>query len=733
MPYWFQPTTVELEIGGKPLSIETGKIAKQAAGAAVVRYGDTVVLVTVTSAKPREGIDFFPLTVDYVEKYSAAGKIPGGFFKREARLSDREILVCRFIDRACRPLFAEGYRDETQIIATVLAADGENSADIPAFIGASVALSISDIPFLGPIAAVRLAKLDGQLVVNPITAQREPSSLDLIVAGSRQALVMVEGGAKQLPEAEILEALQRGHREILPLIELQEELVRRVGQKKRSVAVPAVETELRGRVRAASESGLRDALALREKHERYGRAAEVEKRVVEEFTAPYLREKVALDSLEAVESRRDGLRHLSSTVKDELHEVRSGLMRERLLGDGVRIDGRGPRDVRPIACEVRAVPRAHGAALFTRGETQALVYATLGSPGEAQTIDAMTERSYKRFMLHYNFPPFSVGEARFLRGPSRRDIGHGHLAERAVQAVLPPDEDFPYTVRVVSEVLESNGSSSMATVCGATLSLLDAGVELQAPVAGIAMGLVEDGDRRVILSDILGDEDHLGDMDFKVAGTRTGITAVQMDIKIRSVDWKVMEQALEQARAGRLHILDCMESETRAELPGLTPRRELSPWAPRSEQFMIKPDRIRDIIGPGGRVIRAIQDTTGAKIDVEDDGQVTVFAPNAEALAKARAMVDELTQEAELDKVYLGKVKRITDFGAFVEIFPGTDGLIHISHMAEGRVERVTDVVKEGDEVLAKCIDIDPSGRIRLSRKEALADALAQQQAPSEI
>jgi len=732
MPYWFQPTRVELELGGKPLSIETGKIAKQAAGAAVVRYGDTVVLVTVTTAKPREGIDFFPLTVDYVEKYSAAGKIPGGFFKREARLSDREILVCRFIDRACRPLFAEGYRDETQIIATVLAADGENPADVPAFIGASAALSISDVPFLGPIAAVRLAKIDGQLVVNPTTAQREPSSLDLIVAGSRQALVMVEGGAKQLPESEILEALQRGHREILPLIELQEELVRRVGQKKRSVAVPAAETELRSRVRAAAETGLREALAQREKHERYGRAAEVEKRVVEEFTAPYLSEKVALDSLEAVEARREGLRKLSSTVKDELHEVRSGLMRERLLGDGVRIDGRSPRDVRPIACEVRAVPRAHGAALFTRGETQALVYATLGSPGEAQTIDAMTERSYKRFMLHYNFPPFSVGEARFLRGPSRRDIGHGHLAERAVQAILPPDEAFPYTVRVVSEVLESNGSSSMATVCGATLALLDAGVELQAPVAGIAMGLVEDGDRRVILSDILGDEDHLGDMDFKVAGTRTGITAVQMDIKIRSVDWKVMEQALEQARAGRLHILDCMESETRAELPGLTPRRELSPWAPRSEQFMIKPDRIRDIIGPGGRVIRAIQDTTGAKIDVEDDGQVTVFAPNAEALAKARAMVDELTQEAELDRVYLGKVKRITDFGAFVEIFPGTDGLIHISHMAEGRVERVTDVVKEGDEVLAKCIDIDPSGRIRLSRKEALADALAQQQAPQE-
>ena len=732
MPYWFQPTTVELEIGGRPLRIETGKIAKQAAGAAVVRYGDTVVLVTVSTATPREGIDFFPLTVDYVEKYSAAGKIPGGFFKREARLSDREILVCRFIDRACRPLFADGYRDETQIIATVLAADGENAADIPAFIGASVALAISDVPFLGPIAALRLAKVDGQLVLNPTTAQRETSALDLVVAGSRQALVMVEGAAKQLPEPEILEALQRAHREILPLIDIQEELVRRVGRKKRSVSVPAAETELRGKVRTAAEAGMREAILIREKHERYGKLGEVEKRTLEQFTAPFLREKVAFDSLEAVETRRDGMRRLSATVKDELHELRSALLRDRLLDEGVRIDGRGPKDVRPIACEVRAVPRAHGAALFTRGETQALVYSTLGSPGEAQTIDAMTERSYKRFMLHYNFPPFSVGEARFLRGPSRRDIGHGNLAERAIQAVLPPDEEFPYTLRVVSEVLESNGSSSMATVCGATLSLLDAGVELQAPVAGIAMGLVEDGDRRVILSDILGDEDHLGDMDFKVAGTRTGITAVQMDIKIRSVDWKVMEQVLDQARAGRLHILDCMESETRAEIPGLTPRRELSPWAPRSEQIMIKPDRIRDIIGPGGRVIRAIQDTTGAKIDVEDDGQVTVFAPNAEALAKARAMVDELTQEAELDKIYVGKVKRITDFGAFVEIFPGTDGLIHISHMAEGRVERVTDVVKEGDEVLAKCIDIDPSGRIRLSRKEALADALAQQQPPRE-
>jgi polyribonucleotide nucleotidyltransferase len=732
MPYWFQPHTVELEIGGRLLRVETGKLAKQAAGAAVVTYGDTVVLVTVATATPREGIDFFPLTVDYVEKFSAAGKIPGGFFKREARLSDREILVCRFIDRACRPLFADGYRDETQIIATVLAADGENPSDIAAFVGASAALTVSDVPFLGPIAAVRLGHVDGELVVNPTTSQREQSQLDLVVAGSRQALVMVEGAAKQLAEAEILGALQRAHREILPLLDIQEQLARAVGRPKRSVSLPAEDVELRRRVREAAEADLRAALAQREKHERYGQLAVVEKRVLEQFTAPFAAEKVAFDSLEAVEARRDGLRKLTSSVKHELHEIRSELMRERLLQDGARIDGRSPTDVRPIACEVRAVPRAHGAALFTRGETQALVYTTLGSPGEAQTIDAMTERSYKRFLLHYNFPPFSVGEARFLRGPSRRDIGHGHLAERAVQAVLPPEEEFPYTVRVVSEVLESNGSSSMATVCGATLSLLDAGVELQAPVAGIAMGLVEEGDRRVILSDILGDEDHLGDMDFKVAGTRRGITAVQMDIKIRSVDWKVMEQALDQARAGRLHILDCMEAETAAEIPGLTPRRDLSPWAPRSEQLMIKPDRIRDVIGPGGRVIRAIQDTTGAKIDVEDDGQVTVFAPNAEALQKARAMIDELTQEAELDKIYVGKVKRITDFGAFVEIFPGTDGLIHISHLAEGRVDRVTDVLKEGDEVLAKCIDIDPSGRIRLSRKEALADALADARPPEE-
>jgi polyribonucleotide nucleotidyltransferase len=714
MPYWFQSTTVELELGGRPLRIETGKIAKQAAGAAVVRYGDTVVLVTVTTATPREGIDFFPLTVDYVEKFSAAGTIPGGFFKREARLSDREILVCRFIDRACRPLFADGYRDETQIIATVLAADGETSADIPAFLGASAALSISDVPFLGPIAALRLGKLDGQLVVNPTSTQREQSTLDLVVAGSRQALVMVEGAAKQLPESEILEALQRGHREIVPLIELQEELVRRVGQRKRAVAVPAVETELRGKVRTAAEPDMRQAILIKEKHDRYGKLAEVEKRVAEQFTAPFLREKVAFDSLEAVEARRDGLRRLSATVKDELHELRSALLRDRLLDEGVRIDGRGPKDVRPIACEVRAVPRAHGAALFTRGETQALVYSTLGSPGEAQTIDAMTERSYKRFMLHYNFPPFSVGEARFLRGPSRRDIGHGHLAERAIQAVLPPDEDFPYTVRVVSEVLESNGSSSMATVCGGSLALMDAGVPMKAPCAGVAMGLIKEGDKVAVLTDILGSEDHLGDMDFKVAGTEKGITSIQMDIKIEGLDLEIMKQALEKARKGRLHILKEMAKQLAA------PRTELSKYAPRIFTMQIKPDKIGDVIGPKGKTIRGIQDATGAKISIEDSGVVTISAVGGEAGEKARAMVAAITTEPEVGRTYEGPVKSTTAFGAFVEILPGVEGLLHISELQHGRTEKTEDVVKKGDIVQVKLLEVDERGRMKLSRKALL-------------
>ncbi len=725
MPYWFHAESVTAEIGGRTLRIETGKLAKQAAGACVVTYGDTAVLATVACAKPREGVDFFPLTVDFVEKTSAAGKIPGGFFKREARLSDREILVCRFIDRACRPLFDDGYRDETQIICTVLAADGVNSPDIPAFIGASAALSISGLPFNGPIGAVRVGRVGGDFVTNPTPEQKEGSDFDLVVAGSRKALVMVEGGADEATEPEVLSALQFAHGEILPLLDVQEELVKKAGKPRMVMPDSADHSALEQRIRGAAEAKLSEAVRITTKAERYAAIDEVESAVVDEIVSEYRKEKVPLDSLEAVEERRAGLRELSGNTKHILHDLRSELMRERILAEGVRIDGRSAKDIRPIAAEVRAFPRAHGAALFTRGETQALVYATLGSASDAQTIDALTERTQKRFMLHYNFPPFSVGEARFLRGASRREIGHGHLAERAIAQVLPDEEDFPYTVRVVSETLESNGSSSMASVCGATLALLDAGVELKAPVAGIAMGLIEDGDRYAVLSDILGDEDHLGDMDFKVAGTTKGVTALQMDIKIDAVNWKVMEEALAQAKEGRLHILSCMESETRELLGGeFAAREDLSEWAPRLEVLQVKPDRIRDIIGPGGRVIRGIQDMTGAKVDIDDSGEVTIFSPDRAALERAQAMIEELTQEAELGKTYWGKVKRVTDFGAFVEIFPGTDGLIHISHLAEARVEKVTDVVAEGDEVLAKCIDIDPSGRIRLSRKEALAEAM---------
>jgi len=724
--YWFESTSVSFEVGGRTVTLETGRVAKQAAGAVLVTCGETVVLVTATRAKPREGIDFFPLTVDYVEKFSAAGKIPGGFFKREGRLSDREVLVSRFIDRSIRPLFPESYRDETQIIATVLSADGENPPDLAAFVGASAALSLSEMPFIGPISAVRVGRIGGEFVINPPPSELPNSDLELVVAGSENALVMVEGSARELPEADMLAALELAHRALRTSIEAQKELQRRAGKKKLVVAAREDRAALEAEVRRRAEARLAEAVRIREKEARYTAIAEVEKEVVDALVTAYRNERVAFDSLEALEARRAGGARLAVQVKEVLHDLRYDLVRARILDEGVRIDGRGTRDIRPIACEVRTLPRPHGVALFTRGETQALVLATLGGRSDSQTIDAPTTRSSKTFYLHYNFPPFSVGEARMQRGPGRREVGHGNLAERALQAVLPPLEDFPYTIRVVSEVLESNGSSSMASVCGGSLALMDAGVPVRAPVAGIAMGLIQHQGRVAVLSDILGDEDHLGDMDFKVAGTPNGITAVQMDIKIESVDWAVMRNALEQAREGRLHILDCMARETEAELHGFRPRPQLSRYAPRVQVILIKPDRIRDVIGPGGKVIRAIQETTNTKIDIDDSGRVTIFSPDSEALVRAQQMVQELTQEAELDRIYVGKVKRITDFGAFVEIFPGTDGLIHISHLAEGRVEKVTDVVTEGDEVICKCIDIDPSGRIRLSRKEALADAQSQ-------
>jgi polyribonucleotide nucleotidyltransferase len=728
MPSWFKETTVTIELGGRPLTIETGRIAKQAAGAVLVTQGDTVVLVTTVHSKPRAGIDFFPLTVDVVEKFAAAGKIPGGFFKREGRLSDREVLNSRFIDRAIRPLFEDGYNDDTMVTATVLSADPECPVDILAFIGASAALSISEIPFNNPIAAVRVARIGGELIINPTPEQLPDSDIEFIVAGHRGSIVMVEGGAKQVPEAEVLAALKFGHEALLPIIDIIEDLKAQVGVQKIVPAAAEDLTELWADIRGKAEARLSEAYQIKEKFARAKGVKVIEKEIVKEYVEEYTKAPVEIKSLGDYESRANGLKSLTRNVKDILHDLGAEIVRERVMSSNERIDGRGPSDIRQIAADVRVVPRPHGVSLFTRGETQAMVTTTLGSGFDEQTIDGMGGRFKKTFMLHYNFPAFSVGEARPLRGPGRREVGHGTLAERAITPVLPEHEDFPYTIRVVSETLESNGSSSMAAVCGSTLSLLDAGVPLKSPVAGIAMGLITDGSRTVVLSDILGDEDHLGDMDFKVAGSNEGITALQMDIKVKEINWDILEKALAQAREGRLHILDCMNKDTEAELHGLQPRAELHDFAPRLEVLFVKPDRIRDIIGPGGKVIRAIQETTGAKIDVDDSGRCSVFGPNADAVKVALSMVEELTQEAEIGRVYLAKVKRIADFGAFAEIFPGTDGLIHISHLAAGRVDNVTDVLNEGDEVLAKCIDIDPAGRIRLSRKEALADLAAREE-----
>ncbi len=725
MPYWFEPTSVSVEVGGREMTIETGKIAKQAAGSVTVTFGDTVVLVTAVHSSPRPGIDFFPLTVDFVEKFAASGKIPGGFFKREGRLADREVLVSRFIDRSIRPLFADGYNDDTQVTATVLSYDPEYPADMCAFVGASAALSISEIPFLGPIGAVRIGRIDGDWAINPAPEDLEESDLELIVAGNEKSIVMVEGGAQQLPEDEVLSALKHAHGEIQPIIVAIAELQAKVGKEKLVMPEAEDKSALEKRIEEMAGDKLAEAFQIKEKKKRNDAVKAAEKEVKDALLEEFRNEPFEAKTLADFEARQSELKKLQGNVGNILHDFGGELMRERVMATGERIDGRASDEIRPIAVEVRPFPRPHGVALFTRGETQAVVTATLGSGFDEQTIDGMGGRWKKTFMLHYNFPPFSVGEARPLRGPGRREVGHGTLAERALSQVLPDHEEFPYTIRVVSETLESNGSSSMAAVCGSTLSLLDAGVPLKAPVAGIAMGLITDGKRTVILSDILGDEDHLGDMDFKVAGSREGITALQMDIKVTEIDWDIMEKALGQAKQGRLHILDCMDKDTASELHGLKSRDDLHEFAPRMETLQVKPDRIRDIIGPGGKVIRAIQETTGAKIDVDDSGSVSVFGPDGASVAQAMSMVEELTQEAEIGRIYLAKVKRIADFGAFAEIFPGTDGLIHISHLAEGRVDKVTDILEEGDEVLAKCIDIDPSGRIRLSRKEALADQAA--------
>lgn len=689
---------VELEYHGRPLSVEVGKIAKQADGSALIRYGETVVLVTAVAAREgRKNLDFFPLTVDYQEKTFAAGKIPGGFFKREGRPSEKEILTCRLIDRSLRPLFPDGFRCETQIIATVLSVDKENDPDVVAMLGASVALEVSDIPFKGPIAGVRVGRVGGQWVINPTQTQLLESDINIYLTGSRDSIVMVEGGAWVVPEDDVLEALFRGHDAIQTLLDLQEEIRREVGRAKRPVPEVTQDSALVQRVRELAQAKIEKALSTSEKQERVRRLAEVKAEVLSQALQEY--------------PEREG------EIRAVFSEIESNHLRRLIVQERVRIDGRGLKDIRPITCEVQLLPRTHGSALFTRGETQALVVTTLGTGMDEQKIDALMGEFYRKFMLHYNFPPYSVGEVKFLRGPGRREIGHGALAERALLPVLPEHEKFPYTIRIVSEIMESNGSTSMATVCGGSLSLMDAGVPIEAAVGGVAMGLIKEGEEVRILSDILGDEDHLGDMDFKVAGTRKGITALQMDIKIGGVTREIMKEALYQAREGRLTILEVMEGTL------TEPRKELSRHAPRIITLHVKQDKIREIIGPGGKTIRAIVEQTGVKIDVEDDGTVTIASSDDSAAKKAVEIIQGITAEAEIGKIYKGKVMRIMDFGAFVEILPGTDGLVHISQLAPERVNRVTDILREGDEVMVKVLDVDRQGKIRLSRKEALADS----------
>ena len=685
---------LSIEVGGKTLTIETGELARQADGAVVVQYGETVVLVTAVSLdKTRPGIDFFPLTVNYQEMTYAAGRIPGGFFKREGRPSDRETLASRFIDRTIRPLFPKEFQNETQIIATVLSADQENDPAIFGMIGASAALAVSDIPFMGATGGVRVGRVDGSLICNPTTSQLETSDINLIIAGNREGITMVEGGCTVVTEKEVLEALLFGYETLTATLEIQEKLASLVGRAKREI-VPGEDGEWVDRVRSYAASALQEAYSIGPKLERQSRLKEILEETVEELAG----------------EDEEG----QGTVRDAMKKVERSLVREMMLRENRRIDGRGFSDVRPISCEVGILPRTHGSALFTRGETQVLAVTTFGTGSDEQKIESIAGETYKTFMLHYNFPPFCVGEVAMLRAPSRREVGHGALAERAILSVLPSSEEFPYTIRMVSEVLESNGSSSMATVCGGSLSLMDAGVPIKAAVGGIAMGLVKEGERIEILSDILGDEDHLGDMDFKVAGTEEGITALQMDIKMPGLSREILEKALQQAREGRLHILGKMKEAI------AKPREEISVHAPRIKTIEVKPDKIRDVIGPGGRNIRSIIEETGVKIDVEDSGLVKIASPNMEAVEEAIAMVKRLTQEVEVGGLYLGRVKRIMDFGAIVEIFSGVDGLVHISQVANERIRAVSDVLKEGEEVLVKVLEIEANGRIRLSRKAAL-------------
>jgi polyribonucleotide nucleotidyltransferase len=698
----------DLDINSASLSFETGKYAKQADGAVLVRMGDSVVLVTAcAAANPREGIDFLPLTVDYKEYTYASGRIPGGFFKREGKPSEKEVLTSRCIDRPIRPLFPAGWRHETQIIALVLSADANYDPDVLAISGASAALALSSIPFQKTIAGVRVGKLDGQYVINPTYEQRKKSTLDLVIAGSKDGLVMVEAGAKEVPEEEIVQALDAGHSAIKRIVDTIDALAKETGKPKRQVATKEVDHAFYREVEEKVLVPLSEAMRVRNKLESYGTVDQVLDDLIADIPEGELQRKVEAKAI--------------------FKELKEKVLRDEVLEKRVRLDGRKFDEIRPIWSEVGVLPRVHGSAIFTRGETQALVTVTLGTSDDQQKIETVEGEVYRRFMLHYNFPPFSVGEVQFLRGPGRREVGHGALAERALLPVLPAEDSFPYTIRVVSDILESNGSSSMASVCGGTLSMQDAGVPLRAPVAGVAMGLIMDEKtgKYAVLTDIAGAEDHYGDMDFKVAGTANGITALQMDIKVTGITATIMREALEQAHRGRQHIL----AEMAKTMTG--PRGNISTYAPRIITIKIPVDKIRDVIGPGGKMIRSIIDRTGVKIDVEDDGSVNVASADEAAAQKAIAIIQELTATAELNKTYMGKVQRITDFGAFVEIMPGTDGLLHVSEIANHRVKDVRDELKEGEQILVKVINIDPTGKIRLSRKALLHDEGAAAAAPA--
>jgi len=689
--------TLKANVGGKELSIETGKVAKQASGSVVVRYGDTTVLVTAVSSHEERNVGFLPLSVEYQEKIYAAGRIPGNYFRREiGRPSEKETLTARLIDRPIRPLFPKKYNFETQVIATVLSMDQENDPDVIAMVGASAALVISDVPFAGPIASVRVARINGELKINPIIAEWEEADLNIIVSGSKTGVVMVEGGSNVVSEKEMLEAIFFGHEALKPIVEIQEKLQETVGKPKREFAPPEKDQELVAKLTAEAEARLREAILIPDKMERYSAVREVKKSIFEGLGEDY--------------ADRGG------EVSEILGDLKNSISRNMILTEGRRIDNRKFDEIRPIACEVGVLSRPHGSALFTRGETQVLGVLTLGSGPDEQRVETLSGEEFRPFMLHYNFPPYSVGEVKRVGSPSRRDIGHGGLSTRAIERILPDKEDFDYTIRLVSEVLESNGSSSMGTVCAGTLALMDGGVPIKAPVSGIAMGLVKEGDTTVILSDILGDEDHFGDMDFKVTGTSEGITALQMDIKIHELSKDIMEKALEQARVGRLHILDKM-------LEALDhPRQEISPFAPKIIIIKVNPDKIREIIGPGGKIIRGLQSETNTRIEIDDEGIVKIAATSAEDGAAAEQAVLEITREPEVGAIYEGKVVKTTDFGAFVQIMPGTDGLVHISQLANHRVNKVTDVVKEGDMLKVKVLEIGRDGKIRLSHKAVSDD-----------